>query len=153
MVTLNINYQVFMTYTHSLEKTNTIGTDGLATCVGIIATYKNNDNIFCGHMSCSISGMPSNETSIKEKTKELILKYLGTKEAVDNVYCCTASLKEPTSKWMLEAIKETYSKVSYKEGNGIYWNSTNPVIIGMADHLDGATKGPNSENGPFDVKQ
>lgn len=151
MTTVSINYQVFMTHCHQTNKSNSIGTDGLGPCVGIIATKKDG-TIFCGHLACSIAATPGNQDSITSKAAAIMLAQAGTKDQVENVYCATSNIKDKSAKWMIDGITSTYSKVSYNEGNGIYWDKTKPIVTQFGTNLNGTTKGNQTDDGPMDVK-
>lgn len=151
MTTIIIDYEVFMTHCHQVAANTSIGTDGLGPCIGIIAP-KTDGSIFCGHLACSIAALPANQATITAKAQAVMLANLGTKAEVENVYCATGNLKDKSALWMLNGITATYAKVSYKEGTGIYWDKTKPIIISLPDSLNGTTKGSQTDDGPMEVK-
>jgi hypothetical protein len=151
MPTINIDYQVFMTYSHEVTSNVTIGTDGLGPCIGIIAT-KINGNIFCGHLACTLAATPANAAAIKAQTIAVLAAQMGAKDEVENVYCASGQPNDRSSKWMMEAIVSAYSKTSFKQGSLIYWNGANPEISDdFNTTLTGTTEGPKDDSGPFEA--
>lgn len=149
MPIINIDYQVFMTYGHAVPAATTIGTDGLGPCLGIVAR-RNDGQIFCGHLACSLAGLPANKDRIKAAAKAILLANVGAADAVGRVDCAS-SQNDPTMRWMFEAAQETYADVGFQQGFGIYWNGAAVAVVDMATELSGAVKGPHDDAGPLDV--
>jgi hypothetical protein len=151
MATIPVDHQVFMTHSHTVPKAQSIGTDGLGPCVGLIAVL-GNGSVTCGHLACSLSGEPKNKDTVKARTTALLAAQLGPAAGVQVVHCATGNLKEPTARWMLEALKEHYKTSATIEATGIYWAGNEPRPVPAGATLAGRTRGDAGDNGPLDVK-
>jgi hypothetical protein len=151
MATITVDQQVFMTHGDAVAKAQSIGTDGLGPCVGLIAVL-GNGKVFCGHFACSVTGEPKNKDLVKAKATALLAAQIGPAAGVQAVHCATGNLREPTAKWMIEAVKEHYKIGVMIEATGIYWAGNEPHPVPANTKLAGRAKGDTSENGPLEVK-
>ena len=157
----NVNYEVKMTYHKIVNTSQSIGTDGCGPCVGIIAQLANG-TVFCGHLACSVSGMPNNKEKVKKGAKKVISDAMKSSGAqVKEVYYASG-LSDTTAKWIIEAINEAYTgkiqtttetlKRKYK---GIAWVSNSVTYCHLAKNdgvKGGQIIGDDKGNGDLDIK-
>ncbi|KAM9990344.1 hypothetical protein ACTFIY_006388 [Dictyostelium cf. discoideum] len=149
MPSVTVDYKVFMTHDHT--NNTSIGTDGLATCIGIIARLNNGDT-YCGHISNEIQGSAPNIPIIMEKTQAIMTERLNPANVI-SVYCATTSTF-PDTNAMYNAIVNTYPDLVQPkmQGTGIYWDGNAVgVINGLYDNINGNTEGTNNDQGPLNV--
>ncbi|KAK5582078.1 hypothetical protein RB653_003661 [Dictyostelium firmibasis] len=150
MPDVQVNYKVHMTQDHQLN--GTIGTDGLATCVGVIARLVNG-NTYCAHISCEMSGIAANLPIIATRTSAIMPLRIAVANVV-SMHCATSNLIEPTSMAIYNGLVNTYGATvqPMQQGNGIYFDGNNVVVTAFGTNIIGTLDGPQEDNGPINVQ-
>ncbi|KAN0022159.1 hypothetical protein ACTFIU_004328 [Dictyostelium citrinum] len=145
-MSVTVDYLVHMTHDHTND--TSIGTDGLGTCVGIIARL-NNGNTYCGHLSCEMQGIAANVQTITERTQTIMNERLNPIN-VASLHVATTSNGLDTNA-MITGIQNTYPAivVTRLEGTGLYWDGNNVAAINNS--VIGTTQGPTDDQGPLNV--
>ncbi|KAN0050548.1 hypothetical protein ACTA71_003679 [Dictyostelium dimigraforme] len=146
---VTVDYEVCQSYDH-ISNTS-IGTDGLGTCVGVIARLDNGDT-YCGHISCEISGIAANIPTIRQRTQEILTAIINPAN-VTKLHCATTSNSADT-RAIYDALTDSYpnSIQPMMQGSGIYFDGNDVgVVNGLSRRVVGTTVGPNEDNGPLRI--
>ncbi|KAF2074208.1 hypothetical protein CYY_004494 [Polysphondylium violaceum] len=153
MTVITVDYAVFMTQYHNITDQQSIGTDGLGPCIGIVA-HKKDNTVFCAHLACSI--VPSNADNIKlitEKSKTVLTPYLNSKD-VSTIFYVSGNPRDKSADAMFQGLQAVYGANTLNTGNGVYWDKKLKTAIATgAQTIVGTTKGPQDDNGPIEVKK
>ncbi len=159
MANIELAYRVRMTCWHGQAEGESIGTNGLGPCLGMI--IRKGGQVYCGHMSCAIGlGLPeqkaANLNRIRISTHGVLVNTKVTKP-VDAIAFASGQ-PDATTKAMHAVAKEYFeTKEEMHKNFGIYWKDGKVQFAAENDKMAGAqtSPGPESEydmDGPFNVK-
>jgi hypothetical protein len=135
-MTLTLNYYVSVGKYGITENTNfNFGTDGLATCVGIIAMLNDGTN-FCGHMSHAYEPNAAQKEGFITEVQKLLDKTIPKQQVSYLSYCTTDGTKaqkytvEAIQQWFPNADKVGKKSCVYIDQNGVQTTNESDVKLG-----------------------
>jgi hypothetical protein len=135
---ITLDYQVNMSCYGTSTPAQSIGTDGLATCVGIIAVTPT--AVFCGHMASAVVVKPSDIDTYAEQACEKLKAALGA-SSIDHtkVTSCalsTTAATDPSSKAIMQGFRMVFADAPDLKASALYYKES--AIKGTNDSLSGA---------------
>ena len=156
--TITVDIQVMPGFKYTAKSNQSIGTEGCATCVGIIAIL-NDNTVFCGHIDSELEATKYNQKlrdQVSKATQQLLQNQSLNFNKIKNIYCVSGSMSLPTQTEIVNGIKNLCAnKVETKEIDGIYWDGKEIKYLGGSDHLKGSqiiNKENYPQNGGLTVK-
>ena len=147
----NLNYYVSATEGRygvmnpiELDNGRTFGSQGATVCV-ILLLIKSDGNLFCGHMSCGIAGIPGNKQIIKDKAGALLDNALGDGNKGQS-WWITGSSTDNTNVWIREAMHNWFTNLPTEENfnntDGYFRNDGGNFTVTLSNDMgeEGATE-------------
>ncbi len=154
---VQVYYQVCMSYAHKEPESRSIGTCGLGPCLGILA--RSHGQVFCGHMSCGLTGIAEHRARIMESARTLMV--IQNLAPIDELYFA-AGAPDTSTRWMAEAISRLFfpdnTPLGINRAFGIFWKGGDVGFLPLVnDTVQGTVRSPrdpsqpDEPDGPFNV--
>ncbi|MDH5545113.1 MAG: hypothetical protein OEZ43_05935 [Gammaproteobacteria bacterium] len=157
---IRVNHRVMMSALQNINA-DTIGTEGVGPCVGLVVLYNNRTRVLCAHFSSSIQGRnKEQQAEIVGKTKDILQQNIDQEVRSIELARMVSENRDPSSISIVNGIREFFrekhlgdvplSNVNgialLRDGDGDYFIRE----IYMNDHL---VHGEKCENNIADIEQ